>query len=123
MQKPTLNFHPLHKIKHWNDQALPAEFVELDKQAHKIVIAYFLAHFEKLENKHGNKQEAFLRELESKIKVQNSVFGKLLKFCDHLSAFLEEKFSIAHSIKKQALINGIKVLEDRYHKNSLNGID
>lgn len=33
-------------IRRWNDQACPVEFVELDKQAHKMVIAYFLARFE-----------------------------------------------------------------------------
>ncbi|ANV98731.1 competence protein ComGF [Helicobacter enhydrae] len=33
-------------IRRWNDQACPVEFVELDKQAHKIVIAYFLARYE-----------------------------------------------------------------------------
>ncbi|RDU69211.1 HD domain-containing protein [Helicobacter cholecystus] len=33
-------------IRRWNDQACPVEFVELDKQAHKMVIAYFLARYE-----------------------------------------------------------------------------
>ena len=33
-------------IRRWNDQATPVEFVELDKQAHKIVIAYILAKYE-----------------------------------------------------------------------------
>ncbi|WP_408938901.1 HD domain-containing protein [Helicobacter sp. MIT 00-7814] len=37
-------------IRRWNDQATPVEFVELDKQAHKIVIAYLLARYEELEN-------------------------------------------------------------------------
>ncbi|MDU9773390.1 competence protein ComGF, partial [Helicobacter pylori] len=30
-------------IRRWNDQACPLEFVELDKQAHKAMIAYLLA--------------------------------------------------------------------------------
>ncbi|MBI4228159.1 MAG: HD domain-containing protein [Deltaproteobacteria bacterium] len=30
----------------WNDQLRPIEFIELDKQAHKMVIAYFLGKFE-----------------------------------------------------------------------------
>lgn len=33
-------------IRRWNDQACPVEFVELDKQAHKMVISYFLARYE-----------------------------------------------------------------------------
>ena len=33
-------------IRRWNDQATPVEFVELDKQAHKFVIAYLLARYE-----------------------------------------------------------------------------
>ncbi|WDL75380.1 HD domain-containing protein [Helicobacter winghamensis] len=56
IKKPTLNFPLLQKIfiaaniRRWNDQATPVEFIELDKQAHKIVIAYLLAHYEMLEN-------------------------------------------------------------------------
>lgn len=56
LRKPQLGFGLLHKIfvaaniRRWNDQATPVEFLELDKQAHKIVIAYFLAHFEILKN-------------------------------------------------------------------------
>jgi len=33
-------------IRRWNDHVRPVEFTELDKQAHKIIIAYVLAHFE-----------------------------------------------------------------------------
>jgi len=33
-------------IRRWNDQVRPMEFTELDKQAHKMVIAYVLARFE-----------------------------------------------------------------------------
>ncbi|EFR48683.1 LOW QUALITY PROTEIN: hypothetical protein HCMG_00856, partial [Helicobacter canadensis MIT 98-5491] len=56
MKKPTLSIALLQKIfvaaniRRWNDQATPVEFYELDKQAHKIVIAYLLAHFEEIEN-------------------------------------------------------------------------
>ncbi|TLD87511.1 HD domain-containing protein [Helicobacter sp. MIT 05-5294] len=56
LKKPHLGFELLHKIfvaaniRRWNDQATPVEFLELDKQAHKIVIAYLLAHYEMLEN-------------------------------------------------------------------------
>ncbi|MEK6622910.1 MAG: hypothetical protein AABZ13_10540 [Planctomycetota bacterium] len=33
-------------MQRWNDQIRPIEFIELDKQAHKMVIAYFLGKFE-----------------------------------------------------------------------------
>lgn len=52
MKKPRLNNSLLRKlftaasIRRWNDQATPIEFVELDKQAHKMIIAYLLAKFE-----------------------------------------------------------------------------
>lgn len=34
----------------WNDQLRPIEFIELDKQAHKMIIAYFLGKFEEKES-------------------------------------------------------------------------
>ncbi len=34
-------------IERWNDLPRPVKFIELDKQAHKMIIAYFLAHCEK----------------------------------------------------------------------------
>ena len=49
---PRLNNSLLRKvfiaasIRRWNVQATPVAFVELDKQAHKIVIAYLLARYE-----------------------------------------------------------------------------
>ena len=33
-------------IRRWNDQVNPMDFTELDKQSHKMVIAYILARFE-----------------------------------------------------------------------------
>lgn len=36
-------------IQRWNDHVRPVEFTELDKQAHKMVIAYILAKFEELD--------------------------------------------------------------------------
>ncbi|MFO7821849.1 MAG: HD domain-containing protein [Lentisphaeria bacterium] len=33
-------------IRRWNDQVRPVEFTELDKQAHKMIIAWLLAHSE-----------------------------------------------------------------------------
>ena len=57
MKTPRLKSSLLRKIfvaasiRRWNDQACPMEFVELDKQAHKMVIAYFLAKYEEMEGK------------------------------------------------------------------------
>lgn len=33
-------------IRRWNDQINPMDFTELDKQAHKMIIAYVIAKFE-----------------------------------------------------------------------------
>jgi putative hydrolase of HD superfamily len=33
-------------MQRWNDKVRPVDFVELDKQAHKMIIAYFLGKFE-----------------------------------------------------------------------------
>jgi len=33
-------------IERWNDLPRPVKFIELDKQAHRMIIAYVLAHFE-----------------------------------------------------------------------------
>ena len=37
-------------IDRWNDQIRPVDFVELDKQAHKMIIAWLLGHIEEEEN-------------------------------------------------------------------------
>ena len=34
-------------IERWNDIPRPFKFIELDKQAHKMIIAYLIAHYEK----------------------------------------------------------------------------
>ncbi|HNZ61289.1 MAG TPA: hydrolase, partial [Methanofastidiosum sp.] len=38
-------------MQRWNDKLRPIELVELDKQGHKMIIAYILGKFE--ENKNG----------------------------------------------------------------------
>ncbi len=56
-KKPRLSASLLRKIfvaasiRRWNDQACPVEFVELDKQAHKMVIAYILAKYEEIDGR------------------------------------------------------------------------
>ncbi len=42
-------FYEAASIQRWNDHARPVEFTELDKQAHKMVIAYVLAKSEETE--------------------------------------------------------------------------
>ena len=37
-------------IDRWNDQIRPVDFVELDKQAHKMIIAWLLGRIEEIEN-------------------------------------------------------------------------
>ena len=48
MLNPALieRLHECASIRRWNDHVRPVEFTELDKQAHKMIIAYVLAKFE-----------------------------------------------------------------------------
>ena len=38
-------------ILRWNDHIRPFDFFEIDKQAHKMIIAYIIAKFDEEENK------------------------------------------------------------------------
>lgn len=38
-------------IRRWNDKAVPLDFVELDKQAHKVILAYIFAKYEEEEGR------------------------------------------------------------------------
>ncbi|OBV29224.1 competence protein ComGF [Helicobacter sp. CLO-3] len=53
----------------------------------------------------------------------NPVCGEFLKVCDHLSAFLEAKISIAHGISSQDLVQGAQGILERRKDSSINGID
>ncbi|TLD84990.1 HD domain-containing protein [Helicobacter sp. MIT 11-5569] len=66
--------------------------------------------------------EEFLKEIAT-INPQIPIFGEFLKYCDHLSAFLEAKISISHGIKSRDLVEGAKNLEYSYNAKTLNGID
>lgn len=68
------------------------------------------------------KGESFLQEIESQ-SVEKPIFGEFLKYCDHLSAFLEAKISIEHGIKSKELIEGARNLEYRYNGEKLRKID
>ncbi|BCZ17695.1 Competence protein ComGF [Helicobacter sp. NHP19-003] len=52
----------------------------------------------------------------------NGVSGRLLKFCDQLSAFLEAKISIAHGIKSDVLVNGAKKIQQKCQSTFLQGV-
>lgn len=41
-------------IRRWNDKAVPLDFVELDKQAHKVILAYIFAKYEENKGKSVN---------------------------------------------------------------------
>lgn len=69
-----------------------------------------------------NSGEKFLQEIAT-LDPQIPIFGEFLKYCDHLSAFLEAKISIDHGIKSKDLIEGAKNLEYSYNAATLNGID
>src|SRR5512141_3191477 len=44
-----LKFLDAAYMQRWNDKLRPVELIELDKQAHKMIIAWFLARFEEEE--------------------------------------------------------------------------
>lgn len=47
-------FSKAASMQRWNDHIRPVEFTELDKQAHKMVIAYVIARFEEDHMGHGS---------------------------------------------------------------------
>ncbi|MCE3037156.1 HD domain-containing protein [Helicobacter sp. faydin-H20] len=86
-------------IRRWNDQATPIEFTELDKQAHKFVIAYLFAKIEENEKKINIDWEKlilyFCFEFFSRIvltDIKPPIFYALQKnYRDKLSIFVIEK--------------------------------
>ncbi len=46
-------FYDAATIQRWNDHVRPVEMTELDKQAHKLMIAYVIGRFEETEGKAG----------------------------------------------------------------------
>lgn len=70
----------------------------------------------------SNGGEDFLQEIAT-LNPQNPIFGEFLKYCDHLSAFLEAKISINHGITSKELRDGAKNLEELYSTKCLNNID
>ncbi|RDU65876.1 competence protein ComGF [Helicobacter didelphidarum] len=72
-------------IQRWNDKATPLEFVELDKQAHKIILAYIFAKYEENEGIKINYTtliEQFLFEFFERVvltDIKPPIFHKLKK--------------------------------------------
>ncbi|MCF7878273.1 MAG: HD domain-containing protein [Candidatus Omnitrophica bacterium] len=59
-----LKLYEAASMRRWNDQIRPVELTELDKQAHKMIIAYLLA---KIEEDKGNKDIDWLEIIEAGI--------------------------------------------------------
>jgi putative hydrolase of HD superfamily len=59
-----LKLYEAASMRRWNDQIRPVELTELDKQAHKMIIAYVLA---KIEAGKGNKEINWLEIIEAGI--------------------------------------------------------
>lgn len=87
-------------IRRWNDQVRPVEFTELDKQAHKMIIAWLLAHSEPNSAREdpdfwnllieGGIFELFQRTVLTDIKPH--VFHRMMEHnADEVNSFLKEK--------------------------------
>ena len=55
--------------------------------------------------------------------IYNPVDGKLLKVCDHLTAFMEAKMSISYGIRSEQLEDGIIRLNERYKSFEMLNLD
>lgn len=72
-------------IRRWNDKAVPLDFVELDKQAHKVILAYIFAKYEEHNNRKINYTkliQQFLFEFFERVvltDIKPPVFHKLKK--------------------------------------------
>ncbi len=55
--------------------------------------------------------------------VYNPVDGRLLKVCDHLTAFMEAKMSISYGIRSEQLEDGIMRLHERYKNFEILNLD
>ncbi|WP_104741653.1 HD domain-containing protein [Helicobacter ailurogastricus] len=54
--------------------------------------------------------------------IYHGVCGRLLKFCDQLSAFLEAKISIAHGITSDVLSNGAENIREKCQNVCIQGV-
>ncbi len=108
-------------IERWNDLPRPFKFVELDKQAHKMIIAYILAHFEKNVNFAeliklgiaGVLYRAVLTDLKSPVyyyfrkhkgkELDEFVVNKLQNILDKEMLEYVKKFNNINSVEKRIL--------------------
>ncbi|PAF48781.1 hypothetical protein BKH43_07715 [Helicobacter sp. 13S00401-1] len=87
-------------IRRWNDQACPVEFIELDKQAHKMLIAFLLANLEEENGNYVDKERLikyFLFNFFERIAltdIKPPIFYELQKECKkELANFACESFA------------------------------
>ena len=113
-------------IKQIEEEAVREKILSKVPQNIQKDIVYFTQDEFKNRYKDGDKivfcdEEEFLQ----KYNKENiyAVCGSFLKYCDHLSAFLEARISIAHGISSRDLLEGSKALEYKYNAKVLNGID
>lgn len=87
-------------IRRWNDKATPLEFVELDKQAHKIILAFIFAKYEdeKMQKKYA--------------KNHNILQEKLGDGCQETS----KEYSKNHNILNKKLDSKHKNIANKNHK-------
>ena len=108
-------------IERWNDLPRPFKFVELDKQAHKMIIAYILASFEKNINYYdliylaiaGVLYRAVLTDLKSPVyyylrkkkgkELDEFVLKKLDGIIDEELKYYVKEFNNINSIEKRIL--------------------
>jgi len=108
-------------IERWNDLPRPFKFVELDKQAHKMIIAYILASFEKKVNYYdliylaiaGVLYRAVLTDLKSPVyyylrkkkgkELDEFVLKKLDGIIDEELKYYVKEFNNINSLEKRIL--------------------
>ena len=49
--------------------------------------------------------------------------GKIIRVCDHMSAFLEAHLSVQNGIQSQSLLKAIETLYDKYKSTIISGVD
>jgi putative hydrolase of HD superfamily len=88
-----VKFYDCASIQRWNDHVRPVEFTELDKQSHKMTIAYVLGKFEEDENLNwvrlieGGIFELLQRAILTDIK--SPVFHQMMKRPEHKKEILK----------------------------------
>ncbi len=122
-----LRLYDLSYIERWNDHPKPFQITELDKQAHKAIIAYLVAHFEEQENRHidwlylikGIIFEALYRSVLTDIKPQvyHRIMGeKKEEVHRYVKKKLEKELSLFSEKEFDNYFSSDKKLENRIIK-------